>query len=177
MATFLVKNGSAWLCFQFWVPKISLLFIPLGFIHQTKSPESQYFGQKSWFFLLLMRFMRIDAHLMRISNHRRMANPKNYPSLATTSYNTTAQYGSEKYDYNIVLRVWMKNWKEWHLLAQVLLAGLESQLFFRIIVDLWREKESCRDASLELLIKGDIKFDPPMSFTFTSWANRCGKCE
>ena len=27
------------------------------------------------FFLLLMRFMRIDAHLMRISKNRRMANP------------------------------------------------------------------------------------------------------
>ena len=33
MATFWAKNGSAWLWFQFWVPKISLLFIPLGFIH------------------------------------------------------------------------------------------------------------------------------------------------
>ena len=33
MATFRARNGSAWLCFQFWVPKISSLFIPLGFIH------------------------------------------------------------------------------------------------------------------------------------------------
>ena len=39
-------------CFQLWVPKISLLFIPLGFIHpqENKNPKSQYFGQKKVIF-------------------------------------------------------------------------------------------------------------------------------
>ena len=74
MATFWVKNGSAWLCFQFWVPKISLLFIPLGFIHpqewKLRVQNHKILVKKRWFFLLLMRFMRIDAHLMRIDAHQ-----------------------------------------------------------------------------------------------------------
>ena len=38
---------------------------------KIKSPESQHFGQEQMiFFLLLMRFMRIDAHLMRIDAHQ-----------------------------------------------------------------------------------------------------------
>ena len=38
---------------------------------KIRSPKSQNFGQeKMIFFLLLMRFMRIDAHLMRIDAHQ-----------------------------------------------------------------------------------------------------------
>ena len=33
LTIFWAKNGSAWLYFQFWEPKTSLLFSPLGFIH------------------------------------------------------------------------------------------------------------------------------------------------
>ena len=82
MATFWAKNGSAWLCFQFWVPKISLLFIPLGFIHpqewKIRVQNHNILVKKIDFLLLLMRFMRIDAHLMRISKYRRMANPSTH---------------------------------------------------------------------------------------------------
>ena len=74
MATFWARNGSAWLCFQFWVPKISLLFIPPGFIHpqewKLRVQNHKILVKKRWFFLLLMRFMRIDAHLMRIDAHQ-----------------------------------------------------------------------------------------------------------
>ena len=62
MATFWAKNGSA--CFQFRVPIISLLFIPLGCIHpqewKIRVQIHNILVKKSWFlFDYSMRIMRI----------------------------------------------------------------------------------------------------------------------
>ena len=70
MATFWAKNGSAWLCFQFWVPKISLLFIPPGFIHpqewKLRVQNHKILVKKRWFFFTIdavyAHWCASDAH-------------------------------------------------------------------------------------------------------------------
>ena len=70
MATFWARNGSAWLCFQFWVPKISLLFIPPGFIHpqewKLRVQNHKILVKKRWFFFTIdavyAHWCASDAH-------------------------------------------------------------------------------------------------------------------
>ena len=70
MAIFWAKNGSAWLCFQFWVPKISLLFIPPGFIHpqewKLRVQNHKILVKKRWFFFTIdavyAHWCASDAH-------------------------------------------------------------------------------------------------------------------
>ena len=87
MATFWAKNGSAWLCFHFWLPKISLLFIPLGFIHpqewKIRVQNHNILVKKSWFFILSDAVYANYAHLMHISKYRCTAIPKTYWNLVT----------------------------------------------------------------------------------------------
>ena len=79
MATFWARNGSAWLCFQFWVPKISLLFIPPGFIHpqewKLRVQNHKILVKKRWFFFTIDAVYAHWCASMRISKNRRMANP------------------------------------------------------------------------------------------------------
>ena len=75
-----VKNGSSFFCFQFWVPKISLLFIPLGFIHPQEwkirvQNHNVLVKKKFIIFYHLMQFMRIWCASMHFGKIRRIAIP------------------------------------------------------------------------------------------------------
>ena len=86
MATFWARNGSAWLCFQFWVPKISLLFIPLGFIHpqewKLRVQNHKILVKKRWFFFTIDA---VYAHWCASDAHRcASAKIGAWPSLVQT---------------------------------------------------------------------------------------------
>ena len=83
MAIFWSKNGSARLCFQFWVLKISLLFIPLGFNHpqewKIRAQNQNISVKKIDIFFTIDAVYANYAHPMRISKHRHMANHRKNP--------------------------------------------------------------------------------------------------
>ena len=121
MAIFWAKNGSAWLCFQFWVPKISLLFIPPGFIHpqewKLRVQNHKILVKKRWFFFYywcgLCALMRIWCASMRISKNRRMASPSfDHPTKCRIWAN---QYAPWRWIWSIRLK-----WEVWNL---ILLGG------------------------------------------------------
>ena len=87
MATFWARNGSAWLCFQFWVPKISLLFIPPGFIHpqewKLRVQNHKILVKKRWFFFTIDA---VYAHWCASDAHRcASAKIGAWPTLITIS--------------------------------------------------------------------------------------------
>ena len=87
MATFWARNGSAWLCFQFWVPKISLLFIPPGFIHpqewKLRVQNHKILVKKIWFFFTIDA---VYAHWCASDAHRcASAKIGAWPTLVSTS--------------------------------------------------------------------------------------------
>ena len=77
---FWARSGSAWLYFQFWVPKISLLFI-LSWFYPSSGIQVQNHNnlvKTSWFFLL------VDTHLMRNDAHQPIqsrGHPQCWPML------------------------------------------------------------------------------------------------
>ena len=89
MAFFGDKNGLSLALFSILSAQNIIIVHPSWFYPSSgmkiKSPESQNFGhEKMIFVLLLMRFMRIDAHLMHIDAHQcASAKIGTWPSLVS----------------------------------------------------------------------------------------------
>ena len=85
---FWVKNESAWLCLQFWVPKISWLFIPFDFIHpqewKLRVQNHKILVKKRWFFFTIDA---VYAHWCASDAHRcASAKIGAWPSLVETLF-------------------------------------------------------------------------------------------